>query len=435
MGRSFTARGLSSRPDSPAYKRYLLVVLMSAFAYNLLDRAILGLVIQDVKTDLGLTDTQVGFLGGIAFAFFYSILGLPIARWADRGNRVTILSATAALFAGMLALCGMAASFVQLLLIRIGVAVGEAGCVPPAHSLIADTFSRVERPRAVAIFQLGSPLSFIIGSFGGGWLVQWYGWRTTFVILGLPGLLLAGLMLFTLVEPRVAAKSQVATSTTTQPGYIETLASLWRRPAFRHLLLCLSVLYFFGYGLMTWQPAFLIRSFGLSTGEVGTWFALLYGFGGLAGTYAGGWLADRFGRGNERLQLACMACATASFGLFSVGIYLASNVASALMFMGLGAVGLGLINGPLFAITQSIVPANMRATAVAVIYLCANLIGMGLGPLVVGIISDQLAPSLGNEALRYALLIFAPGYIWAGVHLLLARRTAAHEIALVEAAR
>lgn len=190
------------------------------------------------KIDLDLTDTQLGFLTGIAFALFYSVMGIPMARWADRGNRVTVITMTTALWSAAVALCGAAGSFVQLLLIRIGVAVGEAGCVPPAHSLIADTFTRTERPRAVARYMLGMPLSFVIGYFPAGWLNELYGWRITFMLLGVPGIALAVLARCTLREPRQRnSVAQIDADTAAQPKLAEVLATLWANITFRHLLL------------------------------------------------------------------------------------------------------------------------------------------------------------------------------------------------------
>src|SRR5688500_12783235 len=184
--------------DQYRQRNYLLALLTTILAFNYIDRLALGLLLEDIKADLALTDTQLGFLTGIAFALFYAVMGIPIARWADRGNRVTIISLTTALWSVAVALCGAAGSFVQLLVIRAGVAVGEAGCHPPALSLIADYFTRAERPRAVARYMLGWPLALLIGYFAAGWLNEFWGWRATFVILGLPGLVLAALARFTL---------------------------------------------------------------------------------------------------------------------------------------------------------------------------------------------------------------------------------------------
>ncbi len=406
------------------YKKYLLAILLGVYTCNFLDRVALGLVLQDIKIELHLSDTQLGFLGGIAFALFYSVLGLPIARWADRGNRIAIISLTAAVWSIMVALCGTAGSFAQLLLLRIGVGVGEAGCVPPAMSLIAEYFNRTERPRAVALYTLGPPLSFLVGFFIAGWMNQFFGWRMTFMVLGAPGLVLAACAWFTLREPR-REKSAAGVNFpleaarmagSTKQTMLEVCATLWKSATFRNMLFCISVIYFFGYGILQWQPTFFIRSFGLKTGEIGTWFAVTYGVGGVAGSYIGGELASRYAANNERLQLRSIALAIGSFGFISLFIYLSPNRYVGFALIGLATMALNMSNGPLLATIQTIVPENMRATSIALIYLFANLIGMGLGPLAVGALSDILHPWMGEESLRYALLVSAPGYLWGGWH-------------------
>lgn len=426
--------------QEPVYKKYLLTVLLVILASNYVDRFALGLVLQDIKVELHLSDTELGFLTGIAFALFYSVMGIPIARWADRGNRVAIISMTAAMWSVMVALCGMAASFVQLLLIRIGVAVGEAGCIPPAHSLIAEYFSRAERPRAVAIYMLGGPISMVIGYFFAGWLNELYGWRTMFVMLGAPGLVVAALAWFTLREPRrlkptlaVAspARPEATALPPAQPSLKEVCLTLWANTTFRHLLICFSVCSFFAYGISQWQPAFFIRSYGLKTGELGTWLAVIYGFGGMVGTYLGGELASRHAANDERSQLKAMAIAVASFGLLSIFIYLSSNQYLAFALLGLASVGMYATSGPLFATIQTLVPDRMRAMSIALVYLFANLIGMGLGPLAAGALSDAFRPWAGEESLRYALLVLSPGYFWGGWHLWLASETVTRDMVAV----
>lgn len=411
------------------YRSYLLGILLTILAFNFVDRLALGLVLQDIKVDLDLSDTQLGFLSGIAFALFYSVMGIPIARWADRGNRITIIWITTLLWSVAVALCGAAMSFVQLALIRVGVAVGEAGCIPPGHSLIADTFNRAQRPRAVAIYMLGGPVSMVIGYFLAGWLNQFYGWRTTFILLGLPGVLLAALARFTLREPRLERSSALMTPCAAEPSLKEVCAVLWRNTTFRHLLLCFSVVYFFGYGIFQWQPAFFVRTYGLETGTLGTWFAGILGLGGILGTYWGGELAARRAANNECLQLRAMAVAYAAFGVLSIFIYFSPNQYCAFAFLALATIGGATANGPLFATIQSLVPQHMRATSIALIYLFANLIGMGLGPLAAGALSDALRPYFGEQSLRYSLLILTPGYGWAAWHLWRARRTVTRDLA------
>jgi MFS family permease len=418
------------------YRRYLLGVLLTVLAFNYVDRLALGLLLQDIKIDLQLSDTQLGLLSGIAFAAFYSVMGIPIARWADRGNRVTIISLTAALWSVAVALCGLAANFTQLLLVRIGVAVGEAGCVPPAHSLIGDYFTRAERPRALAIYMLGAPLSALIGYFLAGWLNEFYGWRATFIMLGLPGLVLAAWVRFTLKEPRReqlksrADDISVVTPAlaSTQPSLAEVCSTLGRNRTFVHLLLSFAVVSFFGQGIANWQPAFFARSFGLQSGQMGTWFAVIYGLAGLVGTYWGGALVTRFAARDECLQLQALAVLYAGFGILSAFAYLSSDHRVAFGVMGSTFLVLSMVTGPQFALIQALVPEPMRAQSIAFIYLFSNLIGLGLGPLAAGALSDALRSLVGEESMRYALLALNAGYLWASWHLWLASRSVMQDL-------
>lgn len=408
------------------YRKYLLGVLLLIMVCNSVDRLALGLVLQDIKRDLHLTDTELGFLTGFAFALFYAFAGLAIARWADRGNRVSIITVTMALWSAMVALCGAATSFLQLLLLRAAVGVGEAGFVPSANSLIADYFGRGERPRAMAIYMMGGSLSVFIGYFLAGWIDELYGWHVMFVVLGAPGLLVAMLAWCTLREPRLSSPASPATGRTESPSaprLKEVRSVLWANVTFRHLLLCIAVAYFFGAGILQWLPAFFIRSYGLKPGELGTWLAVVNGSGGLLGMYMGGALASRFAANNERLQFRVMALLFLICGGIYGLTYLVSNVYAAFGLTGLATMGLATSNGPLFGTIQSLVPDRMRAVAIAIAYLFANLIGLGLGPLAAGALSDALRPWLGSESLRYALLALCPGYAWAGWHLWRASRT------------
>jgi MFS family permease len=320
-------------------------------------------------------------------------------------------------------------------LIRIGVAVGEAGCNPPAFSLIADYFARRERPRAVARYTLGWPLALLLGFFAGGWLNQFYGWRTTFVILGTPGLALAALAALTLNEPRRSSDTaaQQSNPATTQanpaPRFSETFAVLWTNTTYRHLLFGFSLSYFFGNGILQWLPAFFVRSHGFASGELGSWFAAIYGLGGLLGTWLGGEWVARFAADNERRQLRAM---TGLFGVFAVvaaAVYLASDRHLALAVLAISAIGSGLLTGPAFAATQTIVPPHMRAVSIAILLFFCNLIGLGMGPLAAGALSDALRPWFGEESLRYALLALCPGYFWCAWHLWRASRTVTGDVA------
>lgn len=418
------------------YRTYLLILLTVILTFNYLDRWVLGVVLQDIKVDLQLSDTQLGLLTGIAFAIFYSVMGIPIARWADRGNRVTIIALSTGLWSVAVALCGTATGFTQLLLIRIGVAVGEAGCLPPAHSLIADHFTRSERPRAAARYLLALPISLTIGYFAAGWLNQLYGWRVTFIIVGLPGILLAVLAWFTITEPRrlkaTAAAQRSAITPAAEPSVTKVCVTLWANATFRHLLICFSVWYFFGYGLQQWLPAFFIRSHGLATGELGTWFAVIYGLGGILGVYLGGEWAARYAAGNEQLQLVACAIAFTFFAVLNACAFLAPDRYLAFGALALGTLGGNMAQGPIIGTIQTLVPPRMRAMSIALIYLFANLIGMGLGPLAAGMLSDVLRPQFAEESLRYALIALCPGYFWAAWHLWRASRTVPRDIAIDE---
>ncbi len=418
-----------------AYKKYLLFILLVLFTFNLTESGALGLVLQQIKIDLHLRDTELGLLTGIAFALFYSVMGIPIARWADGGNRVLIITTTTALWSVAVALCGVAASFLQLLLIRIGVAVGEAGLNPPAHSLIAESFTRAERPRAVAVYMLGGSLSNVTGYFMAGWLTEIYGWRLMFMLIGLPGLALAALVWGTLKEPRSRHPGTLAAP---EPGSISSFQAppklrevyllLWTSATGRHLLFSMCVVYFFGYGMVQWQPAFFIREFKMSTGELGTWFAAVYTVCGFLGTYSSGTLACRYAANNERLQLRVLAPLSASSGLVSAAMYLSPNKYSAFALMGVAAIIGSATAGPLFATIQTLVPPRMRATTIALFYLCANLIGLGLGPLVTGALSDAFRPLLADESLRFALLALCPGSLWGAWHLWQASKTVQEDL-------
>lgn len=408
-----------------AYRNYFLILLMTILAFNNADRLTLGIVLQDVQKDLLLSDTQLGLLTGIAFSLFYAVMGIPIARWADRGNRATIIAVTTLTWSVAVALCGTAKTFLQLILIRIAAAVGEAGCLPPAHSLIADTFPRAERPRAVARYMIGGPVALTIGYFAAGWLNQFLSWRKTFLIVGAPGLLLAILAYLTLKDPRESIKSNVAPELTiaaeddaqTNIPLKEVWRSLWSNAAFRHLVICYSVWAFFGVGILQWQPTFFIRSFGLRTGELGSWFAFIHGVCGGLGIYLGGEWAARYAANNERRQLNACAVAFIFFAFLNAAAYLVPLPLESFGLLALAAFGGNMVQGPFFATVQTLIEPPMRAMSIALMLFFSNLIGNGLGPLAAGVMSDAMRGRMGQDSLRYALVVLCPGYFWAAWHL------------------
>jgi MFS family permease len=413
-----------------AYRNFLLGILMMLAAFNQVDHIALGLVLQNIKVDLHLTDTQLGLLSGIAFSVFYTLMGIPIGRWADRGNRVTIITITTVLWCAAVSLCGLATTLTQLLFIRIGVAVGEAGYFPCAHSLIADYFPRSDRPRAVSRFLLGFPLGAVIANFAAGWLNQLYGWRVTFILMGLPGLVLALVVWLTLKEPRVfepLLRRNARGASTRHTSIKEVCAALWANSTFRHLLISQSVSCFFVFGIAQWQTAFFIRQYGAETGQLGSFFSLVAVLG-IPAMYLGGELASRFAARNERLQLQAIAVLGVCSSIVYACVFLSPNRNLSFVLMGLGAVLAGLSGGPLFATLQTVVPPGMRAISVVIIFFFGNLIGLGLGPLAVGALSDAFRPWAGEASLRGALLALCPLYLWVSWHIWRASKTVFYDI-------
>lgn len=409
---------------TPAYRNYALFVLMLGYTANYVDRQILAILLEPIKQDLGVSDTQLGFLSGITFAIFYATLGVPIAMLADRANRRNIVAAAIAIFSTMTALCGFVTSFIQLTLARIGVGIGEAGSSPPSHSMISDMFPPEKRAAAMGIYSLGINIGILVGFLLGGWVSQWYGWRAAFLIVGVPGILIALLVRFTLKEPqRGHADGITAQASAVAPKFGEVWKLLWAQRSFRHLAFGCAMAAFAGYAGVTWIPAFLMRSYAMSPGEIGTWLALIIGFVGGAGTYAAGWLADRYGKRDVRWNMWVVAIIMFVCFPFSVGLYLMADKYWALVFFVVPAFAGAAYIGPSLAMTQALVTLRMRAVASALLFLILNLIGMGLGPQVVGLISDLYTPAYGQESLRYALLTVMVVWPWAGIHFILAART------------
>lgn len=402
---------------SQTYKRYVLATLTLVYTLNYLDQGLISLLLQPIKEDLHLSDTQLGFLTGIAFAMFYATLGLPIARWADRGNRVTITSMAIALWGVTVMLCLFVSNFIQLVFARVAAAVGESGCMPPTYSLVGDYFAApAERARAMAIYMLANPLSGVISFIAGGWLNERYGWRSTFFLMGIPALLVAVLVRLTIVEPRIPApRDQVRAPPS--PSVAAVPAILWRQRSSRHLGIAVILLFTMGYGLGPWFAAFMMRSHGMGTAELGVWLGLISAIAGIPGALLGGYVAARWFANNARSQMRLSALMTAVLvPCFVLFLLLPQKRQALIALVPLAVVG-NVFVGPAFALMQRLVVDEMRATTLAVVMLLANLIGMGIGPQVIGVLSDLLMPVLGSDSLRYAMLLMSFAYFWAAYHL------------------
>jgi len=377
-------------------RNLVLGFLLAAYILNFLDRQMLGILAGPIKNDLHLSDAQFGAVGGLAFALLYSFLGVPLALLADRTRRSFVIVGALAVWSGFTALCGTAASYSQLFFYRLGVGVGEAGGVAPSYALIADYFEPEKRARALAIYSLGVPLGLAGGALAGAYLTSWISWRAAFIVMGAIGLLLAPVMLL-LVRDLPRAKSPEAA-----PSLFSTFPIVARKPTFWLMAFASSCSSLCGYGLALWTPSILIRSFGLDLLSTAHFFASLLLIGGTFGVFAGGWLADRLGTADRRWYARLPAIAWLITAPFFFAGFMAPNLKVAwLLLLVPNALNI-LWLGPVTTAVQHLVPRPLRSTASASFLFINNLIGLGVGPLLMGAISDQLKASYGSEALRYA---------------------------------
>jgi predicted MFS family arabinose efflux permease len=404
------------------YRHYVLAVLLGGYLVNSLDRSILSLLIEPIRLEFGLSDTQLGVLSGLAFALFYSALAIPIAALADRWNRRNVLALSVLLWTFMTALCGVAGSFMALLMARIGVAIGEAGCNPASHSLLADYYAPEQRATALGIYALGAPAGTLLTGLIGGWGGEHLGWRGTMFLVGTPGLLLVPLLFLTVAEPQ-ASPQPLAARSPERSSLGSSLHYLWSQRSFRHLCVACALHSFAMYGAAGFNPAYLARSHGWKSFQIGQLVALM-GVAGLVGSFVGGLVTDRLGRrgGEPRWQLWAPGIAALIVIPVQMVAYLGSGpviVAALLLSSALSLV----FFGPSYAAAQALAAPQMRAVAASVLLFSKALIGMGLGPLLIGIVSDRLAPAAGQQSLRFSLLLLVPLFnLWAAWHFFVAAR-------------
>ena len=411
-----------SKYQSKSYRNYVLGLMTLVYAVNFIDRQLLAILQDSIKADLGFSDTQLGLLTGFAFALFYVLAGVPIARWADRSNRRNIISLSIGVWSFMTAISGLAANYFHLLLARIGVGVGEAGCSPPAHSMISDIFPAEQRATAMSTYSVGINIGIMLGFLLGGFLNEYYSWRVAFLVVGLPGILIALIFKFTVAEP-IRGWSEKRTVDDIAIPFAEVLKVIFTQRALVHLSLGAALSAFAGYSLTNWSASLCIRSFNVPTGELGIWLAGGVGLLGSIGTFGFGYLCDRFGRNDKRFYFWLPALAMLMAIPFIVLCFSSTNAQTALilsLFPPLFTTG---YLGAALAVFHGSVEPRMRATASAVFFLILNVIGLGLGPTVVGAVSDFINPTYGNESIRYAMLTIVPiACTWAAVHFYLASR-------------
>lgn len=414
------------QPLAKPARTYALSLLLGIYTINFLDRQVVNILAEPIKQDLGLADWQLGLMSGLAFALFYTVLGIPIARLAERKNRPIIIGSAVAVWSGFTALCGVAQNFVQLILFRIGVGVGEAGCTPPAHSLISDYVPKEKRSTALAFYSMGTPIGGLLGLIFGGLIADAYGWRAAFFVAGVPGILFALLAYFTLPEPRKELAKRTQKIQAASATFGETMKVLTTKKTFWFISFAAAIKAFIGYGHAPFTASFFLRNhpeqvealassvgatvgYNLqSIGFLGLALGLMSGTAGALGSWLGGFLADKFGARDLRAQMVAPAIAS----LVTIPIYIAAvTVGSVPLALALLTIN-GLLGtiwyGPVYGTAQSIVPAHMRATTAAILLFIINLIGLGLGPLAVGLLSDYFAVGMGmgsGEGVRWALMV------------------------------
>jgi MFS family permease len=418
--RAISLQADQARVFTPAYRLYVLLLLFLIYTTNVADRQILGLLIPLIKEEFVLSDTLLGFLGGAAFAVFYATLGIPIAILADRKSRKVILITALSVWSVMTALCGLAQNFWHLALARVGVGVGEAGGGPPSQAMIADLYPPQCRATALSVFSMASATGLFVGYMVGGQVAFEHGWRAAFLVLGIPGLLLAALALLTLREPPRGLSDQRIASEDAPVSFFTTLAFMWSQKALRHVIIGATLVTFAGYASVQWTPAFLVRSHGMQLTEISVYLAVALGVAGALGTLSGGWLSDWLGRRDVRWGSWVVAVVVALGLPLSLAIGLIDNSDIVRGLVPVAFLVNTLYLGPTLAMTQGLVSIRMRAVAASVLLLCANLIGMGLGPLFAGALSDALAARYGTDSLRYALMVLGLFSVWAAIHYTLA---------------
>ena len=412
---------------SDFYANYALGLLLLVYTFNFIDRVILGILVPPIKAELQLTDTQLGLLGGTAFALFYTALGVPIGWLADRFNRVWIMTVSLALWGAFSAASGFAQNFLQLFMARLGVGIGEAGGVAPAYSLISDYFPSAQRARALAVYSFGIPLGSAAGLLFGGLVAARVNWRAAFLVVGGLGLILAPLFRYALREPVRGGLDAAPGRVRPAPGFRQVAGVLAGKTSFWCLSLGGASSSIMGYGTLFWLPSFYVRSYHYTLVQVSWYFAALILVGGLCGIWLGGWLADRLG-GRSRAAYALVPAIAflISVPLYALGVMAPPSHWSLLIFLAPIALTLAWL-GPTLSAIQHLVPPDMRALASSLFLFINNLIGLGLGTLLIGRLSDHFTAHYGAESLRHAILTGTGFYLISAVLFALAARRLTRE--------
>lgn len=434
-------KALGAAPDaraftvSAAYRNYVLGLLMTVGVCSWVDRQIFSVLLQSIKLEFSFTDTQLGLLGGVAFGLFYASVGLPVGWLADRFNRRNIIAISLTLWSLMTALCATATGFWSLFFARMGVGIGEAGGSPPAQSLVSDYFPPERRAFALGVLFMFIPLGFLTTFLVGGWVNEFFGWRTAFVVLGIPGILLAVILRWTLREPP-RGHSENRTHVGPPPTLLSTVRYFLSRPSLRHFPLGGAIHGVGAWAAGVWTLPYFMRVHGMSSGEVGTWFAFIFGIAGAAGTFLGGHIADRIVRrtGDPRWYAWFSSAVLLGTVPFQFFVYLSPTPTPALLMLFIPMFIMHMFLGPVTGTIQNLGGVRRRAVAAAFYLFLANLVSMTCGPLIVGIVSDRFQAQYGDDALRYGILVpIVVTSVWAATHFFLAARTLREDLAAANA--
>jgi MFS family permease len=423
-----TGAGHLNPYSSATVRNYALCLLTIVYAFNFIDRQLLAILQESIKAELLLSDGQLGLLSGFAFAVLYVTAGIPIASWADRSNRRNIVAVSLFLWSFMTTVSGFAQNYLQLLLARVGVGIGEAGGSPPSLSIISDIFPPENRAGALGFYSMGVNIGILFGFLLGGWLNEFFGWRVAFMVVGAPGILLAIVVRMSLAEPvRGIAERRVASDAVVP--FRDVLALLWSRKSFRHMALGAALNAFAAYSSASWTASFMIRTHDMATGELGTWLALISGVGAI-GVFLGGLIADKLSTRDKRWYTWVSAIAGLISVPFIAATYIAGNPYAALGLMVIPGLLHNMYLGCTLAATHSLVGLRMRALSSAILMLIISLIGLGMGPLFVGMLSDYLQVAHGSDSLRLAMLYLLPiAVLWSSGHFYLAGKTLRADLA------
>lgn len=419
---------------SDRYRYFVVALLILVGIFSWVDRTIFAILLESIKQEFSFSDTQLGLLGGLAFGLFYASVGLPVAWLCDNFNRRNIIAAALGIFSLMTALCGMATGFASLFMARVGVGIGEAGGSPPSQSMISDYFPPERRAAAMGMFFMYLPLGTLVGYLVGGWVNEFFGWRQTFYVLGVPGVILAVALLFVLKEPKRGMSDNFKVEGRS-PSLWSTIKYFMSVPSLRLLPFAGAVHGIGAWGANMWLPAYFTRVHGMSSGEIGTWFALVFGLGGAGGTFFGGMVVDRIvQKTGDRRWYMWFCCLVILLSIpLSVFVYMWSEPYVALMVLFIPTFIMHMFLGPVTAIVQTLSGVQRRAMGAAFYLFLSNLISMGLGPLIIGITSDLFAADFGSLALRYSLVtLVSSTSVLAAILFLMTARTLREDLDAVQ---